>query len=98
MKAILLVCLLVAMFHLTVHSLTTTDQHNDQFKAAVLQEYPHEGDSLGSCLWIVSSDMDFALQFYKQVTKQEHGKNIFLYPDSVTTALALMALYFQATS
>ncbi|NXV47188.1 A1AT protein, partial [Uria aalge] len=99
MKATLPLCLLVAMLHLTVHSLTRTDHHNNKPKATDPQEpHPHEGDPLESCRKIVSSNTDFAFRFYRQATTQEPGKNIFFSPVSVSAAFALLALGSRATS
>ncbi|NXN73124.1 A1AT protein, partial [Himantopus himantopus] len=99
MKATLPLCLLVAMLHLTVHSLTQTDHHNDKPKATDPQEpHPHEGDHLESCRHTVSSNTDFAFLFYRQATIQEPGKNIFFSPVSISAAFALLALGSRATS
>ncbi|XP_074887172.1 alpha-1-antitrypsin-like [Buteo buteo] len=99
MKATLLLCLLVAMLHLNVHSLTQSDHHNDEPRATDPQEkHPYEGDPLGSCQQIVPSNTDFAFRFYRQATTQEPGKNIFFSPVSISTAFALLALGSRATS
>ncbi|XP_009879903.1 PREDICTED: alpha-1-antitrypsin-like [Charadrius vociferus] len=99
MKAIVPLCLLVATLHLTVHSLTQTNHHNDKPKATDPQEpHPHEGDHLGSCRQIIPSNTDFAFRFYRQATIQEPGKNIFFSPVSISTAFALLALGSRATS
>uniref|UniRef100_A0A8C4XSM5 Serpin domain-containing protein n=1 Tax=Falco tinnunculus TaxID=100819 RepID=A0A8C4XSM5_FALTI len=99
MKTTLPLCLLVAMFHLTVHSLTQTDHHNSKPKATDPQkQHLHEGDSLKSCQRIIPSNTDFAFQFYRQATTQEPGKNIFFSPVSISTAFALLALGSRATS
>ncbi|GAB0190910.1 alpha-1-antitrypsin-like [Grus japonensis] len=99
MKATLSLCLLAAMLHLTVHSLTQTDHHNDKPKATHPQElHPHEGDPLESCQQIVPSNTNFAFRFYRQATTQESGKNIFFSPISISTAFALLALGSRATS
>ncbi|XP_037249640.1 alpha-1-antitrypsin-like [Falco biarmicus] len=99
MKTTLPLCLLVAMFHLTVHSLTQTDHHNSKPKATDPQkQHLHEGDSLESCQRIIPSNTDFALRFYRQATTQEPGKNIFFSPVSISTAFALLALGSRATS
>ncbi|XP_005241989.1 alpha-1-antitrypsin [Falco cherrug] len=99
MKTTLPLCLLVAMFHLTVHSLTQTDHHNSKPKATDPQkQHLHEGDSLESCQRIIPSNTDFAFQFYRQATTQEPGKNIFFSPVSISTAFALLALGSRATS
>ncbi|KAM6359283.1 alpha-1-antitrypsin-like [Alca torda] len=99
MKATVPLCLLVAMLHLTVHSLTRTDHHNDKPKATDPQEpHPHEGDPLESCRQIVSSNTDFAFRFYRQATTQEPDKNIFFSPVSISAAFALLALGSRATS
>ncbi|NWU66435.1 A1AT protein, partial [Pterocles burchelli] len=98
MKVTLLLCLLVATLHLTVHSLTQIDQHNDEPKATDPQEqHPHERD-LESCKWIIPSNRDFAFHFYRQATTQEPGKNIFFSPVSISAAFALLALGSRATS
>ncbi|NWX64089.1 A1AT protein, partial [Promerops cafer] len=97
MKDILPLCLLVAMLHLKVHSLTQTDHHTDQ-TLATDQQHSHEGDSLESCQRIVPSNTDFAFQFYRQATLQEPGKNIFFSPVSISAALALLALGSRGTS
>ncbi|NXQ95805.1 A1AT protein, partial [Sagittarius serpentarius] len=99
LKATLPLCLLMATLHLTVHSLTQTDHHNDKPKATDPQEqHSHEGDPLGSCQRIVPSNTDFAFRFYRQATTQEPGKNVFFSPVSVSTAFALLALGSRATS
>ncbi|NXW13926.1 A1AT protein, partial [Circaetus pectoralis] len=99
MKATLPLCLLVAMLHLNVHSLTQSDHHNDEPRATDPQEqHPREGDPLGSCQQIVPSNTDFAFQFYRQATTQEPGKNVFFSPVSISTAFALLALGSRATS
>ncbi|NXT48537.1 A1AT protein, partial [Pluvianellus socialis] len=94
MKATLPLCLLVAMLHLTVHSLTQTDHYTDKRKATD----PREGDPLESCQQIVPSNTDFAFRFYRQATTQEPGKNIFFSPVSISAAFALLALGSRATS
>ncbi|NXQ33387.1 A1AT protein, partial [Alaudala cheleensis] len=99
MEAMLPLCLLLALLHPYVHSLTQTDHHTDQREATDPQEqHSHERDPLESCQRIVSSNTDFAFQFYKQVTTQEPGKNIFFSPVSISTALALVALGSRGTS
>ncbi|XP_026705452.1 alpha-1-antitrypsin-like [Athene cunicularia] len=99
MKATLPLCLLVAMFHLTVHSLTQTDHHNGETKAIDPEDqHPHERDPLESCQQVVPSNTDFAFRFYRQATTQEPGKNIFFSPVSISTAFALLALGSRATS
>ncbi|XP_075609749.1 alpha-1-antitrypsin [Balearica regulorum gibbericeps] len=99
MKATLSLCLLAAMLHLTVHSLTQTDHYNDKPKTTHPQElHPHEGDPLESCQQIVPSNTNFAFRFYRQATTQERGKNIFFSPISISTAFALLALGSRATS
>ncbi|XP_009982931.1 PREDICTED: alpha-1-antitrypsin-like [Tauraco erythrolophus] len=99
MKASLPQCLLVAMLHLTVHSLTQSDHHNNKPKVTYPQEqHPHDGDSLESCRRIVPSNIDFAFRFYRQATTQEPGKNIFFSPVSISTAFALLALGSRANS
>ncbi|NXO51549.1 A1AT protein, partial [Aramus guarauna] len=99
MKATFSLCLLAAMLHLTVHSLTQADHHNDKPKATHSQElHPHEGDPLESCQQIVPSNTNFAFHFYRQATTQEHGKNIFFSPISISTAFALLALGSRGTS
>ncbi|KAF1448241.1 A1AT protein, partial [Pygoscelis papua] len=99
MKATFPLCLLMAMLHLTVHSLTQTDHHNDKPKATDSQEqHPHEGDPLESCQQIVPSNTDFAFRFYRQATTQEPGKNVFFSPVSISTAFALVALGSSTTS
>ncbi|XP_009919123.2 alpha-1-antitrypsin [Haliaeetus albicilla] len=99
MKATLLLCLLVAMLHLNVHSLTQSDHHNDEPRATDPQEkHLYEGDPLGSCQQIVPSNTDFAFRFYRQATTQEPGKNVFFSPVSISTAFALLALGSRATS
>ncbi|KAF1559399.1 hypothetical protein FQV10_0012389, partial [Eudyptes schlegeli] len=99
MKATFPLCLLVAMLHLTVHSLTQTGHHNDKPKATDSQEqHRHEGDPLESCQQIVPSNTDFAFRFYRQATTQEPGKNVFFSPVSISTAFALLALGSSATS
>ncbi|NWZ35558.1 A1AT protein, partial [Brachypodius atriceps] len=99
MEAMLPLCFLVAMLHLNVHSLTQTAHHIDQPETADLQEqHSHEGDPLESCQRIVSSNTDFAFQFYRQAITQEPGKNIFFSPVSISAALALLALGSRGTS
>ncbi|NXO19685.1 A1AT protein, partial [Cisticola juncidis] len=96
MKAMLPLCFLVAMLHLSVHSLTQTDH---QPEASDPQEqHSHEGDPLESCQRIISSNTDFAFQFYRQATTQEPGKNIFFSPVSISAALALLALGSRGSS
>uniref|UniRef100_A0A672UIJ7 Serpin domain-containing protein n=1 Tax=Strigops habroptila TaxID=2489341 RepID=A0A672UIJ7_STRHB len=98
-KATLPLCLLAAMFHITVHSLTQAPHHNEETKATDHQEqHPREGDSFESCQQIVPSNTDFAFQFYKQAAIQKPGKNIFFSPVSISTAFALLALGSRATS
>ncbi|NXK97875.1 A1AT protein, partial [Formicarius rufipectus] len=98
-KAILPLCLLVAMFHFSVHGLTQTDHHSDQPKATDPQDQDsHEGDALESCQRIVPSNTDFAFRFYRQAATQEPGKNIFFSPVSISAAFALLALGSRATS
>ncbi|NXH41354.1 A1AT protein, partial [Dicaeum eximium] len=99
MKTILPLCLLVAMLHLNVHSLTQTAHYPDQPEATDPQEqHSHEGDPLESCQRIVPSNTDFAFRFYRQATTQEPGKNIFFSPLSVSAALALLALGSRGSS
>ncbi|NXY53536.1 A1AT protein, partial [Callaeas wilsoni] len=99
MKAMLPLCLLVAMLHLSVHGLTQTDHHADHSEASDPQEqHSHEGDPLESCQRIVPSNTDFAFQFYKQATTQEPGKNIFFSPVSISAAFALLALGSRGSS
>ncbi|NXO41292.1 A1AT protein, partial [Locustella ochotensis] len=99
MEATLPLCFLVAMLHLSVHSLTQTDHHSNQPEATDPQEqHSHEGGPLESCQKIVSSNTDFAFQFYRQVTTQEPAKNIFFSPVSISAALALVALGSRGTS
>ncbi|NXT75176.1 A1AT protein, partial [Zapornia atra] len=93
MKATLPLCLLVAMLHLTVHSMTQTDHHNDEPKAT----HP-QGDPLESYQKIVPINTDFAFRFYRQANIQEPGKNIFFSPVSISTAFALLVLGSRATS
>ncbi|NWT51281.1 A1AT protein, partial [Erythrocercus mccallii] len=98
-RMMLPLCFLVAMLHLSVHSLTQTDQHTHQPKATDPQEqHSHERDPLESCQRVVSSNTDFAFQFYRQATTQERGKNIFFSPVSISAALALLALGSRGTS
>ncbi|NXR36067.1 A1AT protein, partial [Zosterops hypoxanthus] len=99
MEATLPLCFLVAMLHLSVHSLTQSDHHTDQPEATDPQEqhFP-EGDPLESCQRIVSSNTDFAFQFYMQASTQEPGKNVFFSPVSISTALALLALGSRGSS
>ncbi|NWT69995.1 A1AT protein, partial [Prunella himalayana] len=99
MKAMLPLCLLVAMLHLNVHSLTQTHHHTDQPEATDPQEPQSlEGDPLESCQRIIPSNTDFAFQFYRQATTQEPDKNIFFSPVSISAALALLALGSQGRS
>lgn len=99
MEATLPLCFLVAMLHLSVHSLTQSDHHTDQPEATDPQEqHFREGDPLESCQRIVSSNTDFAFQFYMQASTQEPGKNIFFSPVSISTALALLALGSRGSS
>ncbi|NXP46203.1 A1AT protein, partial [Heliornis fulica] len=99
MKATLSLCLLVAMLHLTVHSLTQTDHHSDEHKATHPQrEHPREGDPLESYKQIVPTNTNFAFRFYRQANTQESGKNIFFSPVSISTAFALIALGCRANS
>ncbi|NXV10391.1 A1AT protein, partial [Cettia cetti] len=92
-------CFVLVMLHLRVHSLTQTDQHSHQPKATDPQEqHFDEGDPLESFQRIVSSNTDFAFQFYRQATTQEPGKNIFFSPVSISAALALLALGSRGTS
>ncbi|NXJ00390.1 A1AT protein, partial [Psophia crepitans] len=99
MKATLPLCLLVAVFHLTAHSLTQTNHHNDEPKATHPQElHLQEGDPLESCQHIVPSNTNFAFRFYRQATTEESDKNIFFSPVSISTAFALLALGSRATS
>ncbi|KAM6335826.1 LOW QUALITY PROTEIN: serpin A3-8-like [Podargus strigoides] len=98
MKATLSVCLLVAMLHLTVLSLTQTSHHNDKPNMTHPQEqHPHERDPLKSCQWIDPSNTDFAFQFCRQATTQEPGKSFFSQA-STSTAFALLALSSRTTS
>ncbi|NXM72174.1 A1AT protein, partial [Serilophus lunatus] len=99
MKTTLPFCLLVSMLHFTVHSLIQNDHHSDQPKATDTQEqHSHEGDPLESYQQIVPSNTDFAFRFYRQVTIQEPGKNVFFSPVSISAAFALLALGSRATS
>ncbi|NWU44216.1 A1AT protein, partial [Hylia prasina] len=99
MEAKLPLCFLVAMLHLNVHSLTQNDHHTDQPEATDPQEqHSHERDPLESCQRIVSSNTDFAFQFYRQATTQHPTKNIFFSPVSISAALALLALGSRGTS
>ncbi|XP_041254284.1 alpha-1-antitrypsin-like [Onychostruthus taczanowskii] len=99
MKAMLPLCLLVAMLHLSAHSLTQTDHHTDQPEATDPQEHHSlEVDPLESCQRIIPSNTDFAFQFYRQATTQEPDKNIFFSPVSISTALALLALGSRGSS
>ncbi|NXK25208.1 A1AT protein, partial [Arenaria interpres] len=99
MRATLPLCLLVVMLHLTVHSLTQTDHHNEKPNATEPQEpHLHEGDPLESCRQIVLSNTDFAFRFYRQAATQEPGKNIFFSPVSISAAFALLALGSRAVS
>ncbi|NXI69314.1 A1AT antiproteinase, partial [Anseranas semipalmata] len=99
MKATLTLSLLVAMFYPAVHSVTQPDYHDDESKATHLQEqYSHEGDPLEFCQRIVPSNTDFAFRFYRQVTAQAPGKNVFFSPVSISAAFALLALGSRATS
>ncbi|NXW87466.1 A1AT protein, partial [Alopecoenas beccarii] len=96
MKATLPLCLVVAVLHLTVHSLT---HHNGKIKETEPQEqHFHEGDPLESCQQVVSSNTDFAFRFYRQATTQEPGKNVFFSPVSISTAFALLSLGSRDTS
>ncbi|XP_062350673.1 alpha-1-antitrypsin-like [Cinclus cinclus] len=98
-KATLPLCLLVAVLHLHVHSLTETDHHTDQHEATDPQEqHFHKRDPLESCQRIVPSNTDFAFQFYRQATTREPRKNIFFSPVSISAALALLALGSRGTS
>ncbi|NXC94621.1 A1AT protein, partial [Certhia familiaris] len=99
MKTMLSLCLLVVMFHLNAHSLTQTNHHPDQPEATDPQEqHSHKGDPLEFCQRIVPSNTDFAFQFYREVTTEEPGKNIFFSPVSISAALALLALGSRGTS
>ncbi|NXA11255.1 A1AT protein, partial [Sapayoa aenigma] len=99
MKDTLPLCLLTAMLHLTVHSLTQNDHHSDQLKATdPHQQHSREGDPLEFCQRIVPSNTDFAFQFYRQAISQEPGKNVFFSPISISAAFALLALGSRATS
>ncbi|NXQ12051.1 A1AT protein, partial [Peucedramus taeniatus] len=99
MKAMLPLCLLVAMFHLSVHSLTQTNHHTDQPEATDPQkQHSLERDPLKSCQRITPSNTDFAFQFYRQATTQEPDKNIFFSPVSISAALALLALGSRGSS
>ncbi|XP_057882509.1 alpha-1-antitrypsin-like [Melospiza georgiana] len=98
-KAMLLLCLLVAMLHLSAHSLTQTDHHTDQPEATDPQElYSLDADPLESCQRIIPSNTDFAFRFYRQATTQEPDKNIFFSPVSISAALALVALGSRGSS
>ncbi|NWS98400.1 A1AT protein, partial [Mionectes macconnelli] len=99
MKATLPLCFLVAVLHLSVHSLIQTDHHSDHPNATDPQElHSLEGDPLESCQRIVPSNTDFAFRFYREATTQEPGKNIFFSPVSISAAFALLALGSRATS
>lgn len=98
-KAVLPLCLLVALLHLSVHSLAETDHHTDQHEATDPQEqHSHQGDPLESCKRVVPSNTDFAFRFYRQAATQEPAKNIFFSPVSISAALALLALGSRGTS
>uniref|UniRef100_A0A8C5IM59 Serpin domain-containing protein n=1 Tax=Junco hyemalis TaxID=40217 RepID=A0A8C5IM59_JUNHY len=98
-KAMLPLCLLVTMFHLSAHSLTQTDHHTDQPEATDPQElYSLDADPLESCQRIIPSNTDFAFRFYRQATTQEPDKNIFFSPVSISAALALVALGSRGSS
>ncbi|XP_066177907.1 alpha-1-antitrypsin-like [Sylvia atricapilla] len=93
MEATVPLCFLVAMLHLSVHSLTQTHHHTDQSETTDLQEqHSQDRDPLESCQRIVSSNTDFAFQFYRQAATQKPDSNIFFSPVSISTALALLAL------
>ncbi|XP_018762813.3 alpha-1-antitrypsin-like [Serinus canaria] len=99
MKAMLPLCLLVAMLHLNALSLTQTDHHTDQPEATDPQEQRSlEEDPLESCQRIIPSNTAFAFQFYRQATTQEPDKNIFFSPVSISAALALLALGSRGSS
>ncbi|NWH92629.1 A1AT protein, partial [Aegithalos caudatus] len=99
MEAVLPLCILMVMLHLNVHSLTQADQHTDQPEATDPQgQHSHERDPLESCQRIVSSNTDFAFQFYREAIAQEPGKNIFFSPVSISAALALLALGSRGSS
>ncbi|XP_053835181.1 alpha-1-antitrypsin-like [Vidua macroura] len=99
MKALLPLCLLVAMLQPNVHSLTQTDHHTDQPEATDPQEqHSLEVDALKSCQRIIPSNTDFAFQFYRQATTQEPDKNVFFSPVSISAALALLALGSRGSS
>ncbi|NXS38532.1 A1AT protein, partial [Pomatostomus ruficeps] len=99
MMATLLQCLLVAMLHLSVHSLTQTDHHSDQPESTDPQEqHSPQGDPLESCQKIIPSNTDFAFQFYRQAITQESSKNIFFSPVSISAAFALLAMGSRGTS
>uniref|UniRef100_A0A8D2M6G1 Serpin domain-containing protein n=1 Tax=Zonotrichia albicollis TaxID=44394 RepID=A0A8D2M6G1_ZONAL len=99
MKAMLPLCLLLAMLHLSAHSLTQTDHHTDQPEATDPQElYSLDADPLESCHRIIPSNTDFAFRFYRQATTQEPDKNIFFSPVSISAALALVALGSRGSS
>lgn len=98
-KAVLPLCLLVALLHLSVHSLAETDHHTDQHETTDPQEqHSHQGDPLESCQRVVPSNTDFAFRFYRQAATQEPAKNIFFSPVSISAALALLALGSRGTS
>ncbi|NWS37789.1 A1AT protein, partial [Probosciger aterrimus] len=99
MKATLPLCLLAAMLHITVHSLTQTNHHNEETKATDHQkQHSCEGGPLESCQQVAPSNTDFAFQFYREAAIQKPGKNIFFSPVSISTAFALLALGSRATS
>ncbi|KAM7024480.1 alpha-1-antitrypsin-like [Acridotheres tristis] len=99
MKAMLPLCLLVAVLHLSAHSLTETDHHPDQHEPTDPQEqHSHGEDPLESCQRIVPSNTDFAFQFYRQAAAQEPAKNIFFSPVSISAALALLSLGSRGSS
>lgn len=99
MKAILLLCLLLAILYPAVPSMRQTDHHNEDPKATHLHEqHPHEEDSLAFCQHIIPSNTDFAFRFYRQATAQAPGKNIFFSPVSVSAAFALLALGSRAAT
>ncbi|XP_056348331.1 alpha-1-antitrypsin-like [Oenanthe melanoleuca] len=98
-KAMLPLCLLLAVLHLSVHSLAQTDHHTDQHETTDPQEqHSHQGDPLESCQRIVPSNTDFAFRFYRQAAAQEPPKNIFFSPVSISAALALLALGSRGSS
>lgn len=99
MKTTLLLCLLAATLHITVHSLTQTNHHNEEPKATDRQEeHLCERGSLESCQQIALSNTDFPFKFYREAAMQKPNKNIFFSLVSISSAFALLALGSRATS